>query len=77
MECMETVIFLSSRVVPVYRSTIREREGGRKGTEGGREGGREGGMEGGRDGGREGGREGGRTEANQYYKTYETLYIND
>ena len=53
MECMETVIVLSSRVVPVYRSTIR----GGIGWEGGR-------GEGGRgEGGREG--EGGRGEGGQ------------
>ena len=45
--CMETVIVLSSRVVPVYRSTIR----GGIGWEGGREGGREGGGGGRREGG--------------------------
>ena len=60
MECMETVIVLSSRVVPVYRSTIRERGGVEK-REGGK-GQREGGREGGRGGGREGRREGGRME---------------
>jgi len=58
MECIETVIFLSSRVGPVYRSTICGR--GWVGEKEGREGGKVRGREGEREGGKEGEREKGR-----------------